>query len=150
MGRFSRFGKKLESIADNASKKSGELVEAARLNAEIGRLQADIEDLQFELGRAYYEENKDNPDGPFADIFKQILHSEQEIRVRNVKLLAQKGLLYCPGCDAVIGQDDGFCSKCGTPLPKVKEPGQHNICQNCGAALAENLTHCPKCGYLAD
>ncbi len=149
MRRFSGLGKKLGNFADNASKKSGELVEAARLNAEINRLQADIEDLQFELGRAYYEENKDNPDGPFAEIIKQILRKEHEVFLRNEKLLAQKGLMYCPGCGTVTGMDDGFCSKCGVQLPGINE-GRQAVCLNCSEPLQEGQTHCAKCGFKVD
>ncbi len=149
MSAFSGLGKKLGDIADNASKKSSELMEAAKLNADINRLQADIEDLQFELGKAYYEENKEHPDGPFTEIIKQITYKMHEIRIRNEKLLAQKGLMYCPSCDTVTGKDDEFCSKCGARLPGSKELKQA-ICRNCGEPLPEQQTHCTKCGYLAD
>jgi|GEM_PF-3051038 len=149
MSRFKDFSSKLGSIADSAGKKSGELVEQARLNAEIGRLQADVEDLQFELGRGYYEETKDNPAGPFEDTIRQIIRCEEEIRQRNMKLLSLKGMMYCPGCDTPVGIGDGFCSNCGAPLPKQKPLEEEDTCSNCGAALAKDQAYCPKCGYLA-
>lgn len=144
---FSNVRKRLGNIANNASKKSGELVEAAKLNAEIGRLQVEIEDIQFELGKAYYEENKDHPDGPYRESLEQINRLEQEIRLCNEKLLAQKNLLYCPGCDTVVSREDEFCSKCGLQVPQL---GEHvaRVCRNCGEELAENQRQCAKCGIL--
>lgn len=148
MGRFQDLGSKLNSLADNAGKKSGELVEQARLNADISRLQADIEDLQFELGKAYYEQYRDNPAGPFEETVRQVIRCEQEIRQRNIRLLALKGMMYCPGCDLPVGVGDGFCSRCGTPLPKPKLSQEEDNCPNCEAPLCGGQAYCPKCGYL--
>ena len=147
---FSDIGKKLNNLAESAGKKSSEMVESARLNAEIRNFEDNVADLQFELGRAFYEQNKDNPEGPFEETIRQILRFEQDIRIRNERLLALKGLMFCPSCNAVIGTGDGFCSKCGAPLPIVKEEEAQSMaqCTNCGAALSAEQAFCHKCGYL--
>lgn len=150
MPSFSDIGKKLSSLAESAGKKSSEVLETARLNSEIAGFEDNIADLQFELGRAYYEQNKDNPDGPFEEIVRQILRCEQEIRIRSERLISLKGMMYCPSCDAVIGMGDDFCSKCGAPLPTVKQEKAEDMaeCINCGAQLSIEQAYCNKCGYL--
>lgn len=148
MSGFARFSKKIGSLAGNASKKSGDIVETARLNSEVSRLELDIEDLQFELGRAYYEENKDNPVGPYAEYIAQIRSCEAEIRSCNEKLLAKKGMFYCPQCDAVVDASDEFCSKCGARVPVPAAEQELMQCRNCGASSAVGQTYCSACGFL--
>lgn len=145
MGVFSRLSKRMGKVADDASKKSAKLLEATKLNAEISRLQAKIEDLQFGLGRIYFKNNKTVKTGPYTDIIQEILNCEQEIKYRNIKLLAHKGLKYCSNCDAIIGSNDVFCNKCGTPLQPEQNTRPSN-CENCGAVLVGELSHCPECG----
>lgn len=48
----------------------------------------------------------------------------------------------CPNCQALLGEDQTFCTECGTPL-KV-------LCQKCGAELQEGHFFCSKCGQRAD
>ncbi len=150
MPSFSDIGKKLSNLAETAGKKSSEMMENARLNAEIGGFEENISELQFTLGCEYYEQNKDHPEGPFEETIRKILRCEQEIRIRNERLLSLKGMMYCPSCDVVIGMGDGFCSKCGAPLPTVKEekPQDTTQCTNCGATLSAGQAYCNKCGYL--
>ncbi|MDL2217679.1 zinc ribbon domain-containing protein [Christensenellaceae bacterium OttesenSCG-928-M15] len=148
MNGFSRFSKKLGKLAGNASRKSGELVEAAKLNSEINRLQMDIEDLQFELGNAYYQENKDNPVDPYADYIAQIRQCEQEIGAYEEKLLALKGLLYCPACGEIVDGRDEFCSKCGAPVPETAEKKPTELCRNCQESMEEGELYCSQCGFL--
>ncbi len=149
MAPFSDIGKKINSIAESAGKKSSEMVESARLHAEIRGFEDQIADLQFELGCAYYEQNKHHPEGPFEEKIQQILRLEQDVRLRNERILLLKGHMFCPCCNAVVGMGDGFCSKCGAQLPVVKETQEQALlCENCGAALLEEQQYCNKCGYL--
>ncbi len=141
-----QFAKRLGNIAENASKKSNAMMEAARLKGEINRITGEIEDLQFELGKAYYEDNKTKTIGPYFETIEKIGCLEREIFVRNEKLLAQKGLVYCVDCGAVIAIDDGFCNKCGAPVPKEKRPVETVICRNCGEENEEDTEYCDKCG----
>lgn len=149
MSRMSRFGKKLGDIADNASKKSGELMETAKINAEISRLQADIEDLQFELGQAYYADNAHNTNSPYASILEQIAQCEEEIRIRDKRLLAQKGMRYCPYCQAIIERESEFCNKCGERVPKFAQESKADTCRNCGGAMEQGKPFCPACGFYS-
>ena len=148
MEKISKVGKWLGKIADNASKKSSDLVETARLNSEISRMEADIEDIQFELGKLYYEDHKDEENVPYADLIEQIKTYEADIHARNEKLLAQKGLQYCEKCDAIVDQSDEFCSKCGTRVQVVHPQTEEDTrCKNCGRETEENQPFCPACGY---
>ncbi|MDL2258517.1 zinc ribbon domain-containing protein [Eubacteriales bacterium OttesenSCG-928-K08] len=150
MNKLSRFGKKLSNIADSASQKTNELVETAKMNAEISRLEADIEDLQFELGKLYYSDNKQNADSPYNDIIVKIHKCEKEIHDCNQRILAHKGLEYCTHCGGVVANADEFCSKCGRRLNQSHHKEEEDIyfCGNCGQKVEGDKQHCPYCGFL--
>lgn len=148
MGALGGFGKKIGSFAGNASKKSSDLVETARLNSEIGRLQTEIEDLQFELGGEYFKAHKNDVACEFLETVQQIAAKEKEVHIRNEKLLHKKGMLYCPDCGTIVAMDDDFCSKCGTAIKGVvKLPeDMERICPNCGAVIKDEAQYCGQCG----
>lgn len=142
------FGKKLGDIASNASQKTGAIFESARLHSEINRILGEIENLQFELGCAYYEDNKGRSTGPYIEQIEKIKNLEYEMRIRDKKLLEQKGLQYCGGCDSIVSYEDEFCSKCGTPVPRDQKHEPQEECRNCGEPVSKQLQYCPKCGVL--
>ncbi len=146
MEQKATFTQRMQNLAKSVSERSGEMVESARLNGEISRLEADIEDIQFELGQAYFEAHKDDGTCEFGAYIQKILDCEREIRLRNERLLANKGLMYCPNCDTVIGVDDEFCSKCGARLPQQAIPDAQRPCANCGHLLTQEQEFCPQCG----
>lgn len=148
MGGFSRFSKKLGALAGSASKKSGEIMEAAKLNSEINKLQLDIEDLEFELGCAYYEDNKGNASGPYADYLDRIRVCEQEIARNEEKLIALKGMVHCEKCGAVVDGQDELCGKCGAQLPAAEPEAEKELCRNCMDPVKEGAIYCPACGFL--
>ena len=148
MENISKIGKWLGRVADNASKKSSDLVETAKLNSEISRMEADIEDIQFELGRLYYEDHKDEENAQYADLIEQIKTYEADIHARNEKLLAHKGLQYCAECGAIVDQSDEFCSKCGARVEAAHPPQETETrCKNCGLETEEGQPFCPACGF---
>lgn len=142
-----KFFDRMRSMAKSAGSRSGEMVEAARISGEINRIEADIEDIQFELGKAYYEAHKEDMNCEFAPFIQRILSCEAEIRERDEKLLARKGLMHCPDCDTVIGMEDEYCSKCGKRLPGPPPVGNTVACRNCGGEVDRALTFCPQCGF---
>ncbi|MDD3920864.1 MAG: zinc ribbon domain-containing protein [Eubacteriales bacterium] len=148
MGAFEGFSKKIGTIAGSASKKSGDLVETARLNSEIGRLQTEIEDLQFELGGAYYQAHQNDTSCEFSETVKTIAAKEKEIQIRNEKLLHKKGMLYCPSCGTVVAMEDDYCSKCGAGIKGVVKLPEETarICPNCAATIKDDAQFCGQCG----
>lgn len=59
MALFDDLSKKVGSAAQSISKKSGELVEAAKLNASIGSAQNKINEIYGEIGKAVFEQFKE-------------------------------------------------------------------------------------------
>lgn len=143
MPQWDQLGKKIRGLAHNASKKSERVVETAKLNAAINRLELDIEDIQYELGKAYYEEYFNASGTEFQNYVDQINELAAQIQEHNKKLLAFKNLQVCQACDSTEPLANEFCGKCGARLLGYKlEPK----CEHCGAILDEGAIFCKECG----
>src|SRR5438876_6208954 len=67
-------------------------------------------------------------------------------------------LLKCPVCQALLDEEDLFCSNCGTEAPQAQRPGaqaasvatQAFQCSGCGASMSysaqQGALACPFCG----
>ncbi len=139
-------GARMQNLVKSVSEKSGEMVENARLNTEINNLQEELENLQLELGQAYFQAHRDDRNAEFYDSIQKMIDCEREIRIRDERVLANKGLRYCEFCDTVIGLKDEFCSKCGGRLMEVPEAQAILPCRNCGFQVSSKEAYCPQCG----
>lgn len=142
MSRWDGFEKKINRFATSASRKSARFFETTKLSSAINRLELEIEDVQFELGKAYYELRPRDPDPAFAEYFHKINELTDEMLELSRRLLAFKGLQICPACSSTEPLDNEFCGKCGGRLHGY-EPA-HN-CAYCGATLDPEDDACPEC-----
>lgn len=148
MASFSDFGKKLGLVTKKVSDKSSQVVENAKLNSQINRLETDIEDIQYELGKAYYEKYFMDDTCEFCEYIKRINDIVEEIRLKNDKILFHKGLRVCPSCQTLVSLENDFCGKCGTRLeyPVIDNKELWN-CPSCGNPNELDATFCYHCGY---
>ncbi|MDL2235880.1 zinc ribbon domain-containing protein [Christensenellaceae bacterium OttesenSCG-928-L17] len=148
MEQFSKVSKWIGKVANDASKKSNDLIETARLNTEIGRIECEKEEALLELGKAYYlaHQNEENPE--YAALIAKVKEYNQEIKLRNDKLLANKGLTHCRACGEVVDTGSEFCSKCGAKIETEEPVEEEDIhCRNCGAAVEPGQQFCNACGF---
>ncbi|MEL7608454.1 MAG: zinc-ribbon domain-containing protein [Bacillota bacterium] len=124
MASFNDFGKKLSGFVQNASKKSEEMIDNAKLSSEINRFEGNIHDLQLSLGKAYYEKYAQDETCEFADYIVKINALVADIQKRNEILLARKNLRNCPNCQTTVPLNNVFCGKCGMRLPPIEYPVQ--------------------------
>lgn len=53
----------------------------------------------------------------------------------------------CPKCQAILEQNDRFCSVCGFDTQKAELEKSNQVkCSNCGASYPVNTKFCPECG----
>lgn len=142
MSQWDDFEKSVNRFARSASRKSARFFETTKLSAAINRLELEIEDVQFELGKAYYEQRPHDPDPAFAEYFDKINGLMDEMQELSRRLLAFKGLQICPACSSTEPLKNEFCGKCGGRLGGYRE-ARH--CPNCGAVLSPEDDECPEC-----
>jgi hypothetical protein len=90
MAFFNDLGKKIGSAAQGAAEKAKDLAEIARLNSEVSSQEKLIAQAYIEIGKKYFEAEKDNPDSPIAEQCGRITGSMLAIEELKVKIAAVK------------------------------------------------------------
>lgn len=112
MNFFDKLSSTLSATGKDVAQKTKDVTETARLSMEISTKKSQIENKYHELGKAYYEVHRDNPEFPqvaeIAELFSQIDALERQIA-------DIKGETRCPSCGNLIEKGAKFCKHCGAP-----------------------------------
>ena len=130
MAFFDNLKKKAEDVVDKATDKTKEGIETGKLNRNINAEEKAIQAAYIELGKNYFEREKDNIDAFDREIINKIkvsMASIEEMRDQIARIKAkedvvgeaeasQEEAIYCPQCNRVIEKTDKFCPACGKAL----------------------------------
>lgn len=121
-----------------------------------------IEDAVFELGKAYYEANKDNKESEFGTQIETINEKMNREYLWHQYRLSLEGQRMCDSCKSFITSDSAFCNRCGAPVKPIDfsvilgtSQGdnaqadvsvQTGVCPKCGRKLVEDAVFCEGCG----
>ena len=131
--------------------------------AENGWLNAkkSIDDAIYELGKAYYEANKDNTTSEFATQIENVNNKVKDEYIWHQYRLSLDGQRLCDSCNSFITSDSAFCNRCGATVEPIDfsvilgtannmQPGidsnQVKSCPKCGKRLVEGAMFCEACG----
>lgn len=131
--------------------------------AENGWLKAKkaIDDAIYELGKAYFEANKDNNASEFAEQIETINKKTKEEYLWHQYRLSLDGQRMCDSCRSIITEDSAFCNRCGAPVAPIDfssiagatntmqtaNPSDQGLCcPKCGKKLVEGARFCEACG----
>ena len=123
MAFFNDIKDRVNKAAQSVSNKTKDSMEISRLTNEGRSIQAEMEGLYTQIGRAYVESN-----GEAAESLAALCARVAELNAKLEELEVQKLLLknqnVCPACGAVMTKEARFCSNCGEkmPEPPVVEP----------------------------
>lgn len=110
------------------------------------KVKKSMDDAIYELGKVYFEANKDNTASEFAAQIETINTKTKEEYIWHQYRLSLEGQRMCDGCNSFITADSSFCNRCGkavTPIDFSSILGTTNSMQ---AANNTNQGCCPKCG----
>lgn len=111
-----------------------------------------------ELGKAYFEANKNNSESEYFARVKQIQKCMDNEKLCHQYRLSLEGKTQCEKCGAVITSDSAFCNKCGSTMTQwdfssltggVFQMGSASnigLCPTCGKPLAAGAAFCEVCG----
>lgn len=144
MDFFNKASEKLTKLGNDVSNKGKNIVEVSNLSGQVRTNEDKIKATMSELGKAFYQKNKDNPPADFADLFKTIKDAEDSIAELTHKIRTMKGNKICPGCNSEVPIGTAFCSNCGS---KVEDPAPLiPTCPKCGKEVKESSSFCENCG----
>lgn len=133
MSIFEKIGEKLSGAGQGVAQQVKNFADVARLNSIISEKEKQIAQLYIEIGQAYYEHHKIDPQG---EEIERIL----------------KGVTKCPNCGADVSLDAAFCNACGTKIPpaaKVEDISSNEsgaLCPKCHNPVTAGNAFCNHCG----
>ncbi len=154
MAFLENIGKKIGETAQAAAKKSSEIVETTKLNANINAEEDKIHKLYSQMGKAVYQKFTEtgNTDDYLREACEQIITHEQNIKGLKEKIAEVKGIKSCVGCGAEMDRAQIFCAKCGAKNeivqaePEAAAEAATTPCPSCGSPLAPGSAFCTNCG----
>lgn len=136
----------------------------------LTRLENEIGEAINELGKKYYEANKEKPTGDFEEDITSINEKSCQMKLWKQYRLKLEDKILCDSCGAVLTGDSLFCNKCGSKVEEVDfspilteeviaqaapaapvEPAapvmiQPRVCPNCGKEAMDVAIFCEGCG----
>lgn len=85
MAFLNKIGKAIGDAAGTASEKAKDFAETTKLNSAISTEEKQINQYFLEIGKYVFEEDKNNPESPYAGIFSKITDS-----LKNIEELKRK------------------------------------------------------------
>ncbi len=115
---FDDFMDRAKSVADSATRKTGEVVDMGKLRYEIKQTQWDIEKTYAKLGAIVYESKKSSEsyDEVIELAISEIDSLCSKLQELELRLRAYKRVVKCHHCGKENDQNFLFCSRCGSNL----------------------------------
>ena len=117
MSIFEKIGEKLSGAGQGVAQQVKNFADVARLNSIISEKEKQIAQLYIEIGQAYYEHHKIDPQGEEIERIQKISSLNAEILECKENIKQIKGVTKCPNCGADVSLDAAFCNACGTKIP---------------------------------
>lgn len=149
---FDKLGDTISNKSKDIAKKAKNIADITTLKSQVGTQQDIVNRAYIVLGKAYYNENKNNPSIEHEDTFKTIAKTLEKIELLKSDIQIIKGTENCPNCNAQIGKDAVYCSECGIKLTSdvsdsdESEVIQTKTCPYCGMITDVNSAFCTGCG----
>jgi len=90
MAFLDKLGKKIGEVADTATDKAKDFAETTKLNQAVSAAEKQITQHFIEIGKFVFENDKENPDSPVAEICGKISTALKEIDELKQKILEIK------------------------------------------------------------
>lgn len=142
------FLEKLNKTGHDTVQKVKDSTEISRITSLIQAEQNEQIKIFAEIGRQYYDLEKENAmlNELFTKLFSDISESNEKIASYQAEILRIKNVKRCPKCGRECSQDSVFCAGCGTQLPQEEKIINGNHCTKCGIELAPDDAFCFNCG----
>ncbi len=127
---FDQLSERISSVSKDGINKAKELKDTAKYNVNIKTEEGNISRLYKELGRAYYEDHKDD-ETPDYSVVGDIKAAFERIRENQEEIARIRGARKCPECGKDVGVDAKFCPFCGVKLPVIEvEPEEEEAAED--------------------
>lgn len=113
---LNKLGDTLTGAGKEISSKTKELSETVKLNTQLAKEKAELDNLYKRLGKLYFENCNQYAVGEFRDTCDMIISINANIEKLESSLRTVKGLKTCSNCGKMIPITDKFCCGCGSEV----------------------------------
>lgn len=144
-------GKKLSQTGQDVMKKTRNFADSTKLTGMIADEERNINALYPQIGKAYYELHKNDPEYALSELVAAVNDAFARIEQLKDQIAAINGGQKCPRCGANVPEGGMFCNSCGAKMPpKVTVEAGASVemvrCANCGAQIPGDQRFCIYCG----
>lgn len=146
---FEKIGNKISSGSKDVAKKAKDMTELAKINSRIKNYEDMIKEIQLQIGKLYFEANRNNPAPEFMELFQNVINAQGAIEKCREEVCTIKGVRGCTSCGAEIPNNSTFCPACGAKneiIDVTYTTVSDMFCPGCGAGLPSDTVFCPNCG----
>jgi len=118
MAFLDNLSKKLNMVSQEVASQTTAFAEQTRINAKISDEERQISAYFTQLGKAYFDDHKNDPNPEYSNIITDIKDAMHRIDIYKADIRRAKGLVKCPQCGADVSVNVPYCSYCGGQLPK--------------------------------
>ena len=134
MAIFGNIGRKITDAGQSVAQQTKDLAEVTKLNNQISGMEKKQNELFLALGRACYEQQKDDGASENRELLDKIREAYEQIDALNERIKQIKGYEKCPRCGADVASDALFCSACGLKIERGQQTQDRQMfCMSCGA-----------------
>lgn len=161
MDFFEKLGGTITSKGKQVAQKAKDLAELSKLHGQVSTEEEVIRSAYITIGKLYFDECKDQPEGEYATEVEKINNATERIKKLEQQIHQLRGIINCPSCGEEISVDASFCSSCGVKLEKEEVVTGEveseevdvtdnvvvlNTCPSCGNVISKEDEVCPSCG----
>lgn len=106
----------MPKIINDVFDKSRQVVDLTKIGVKIDKEEKNVEQLYANLGRVFYQVNKEAPEVMYEDLFRTIGGAKKQLAYLKQELDTVRGLKRCVACNSELEATDLFCSVCGHSL----------------------------------
>lgn len=145
MAFFDDIGRRISQAGQGALKKTRDVADSVKINADISDQERRINTLFTQIGRTYFYTYESNPDEKFVELFNSVKEANARIEQLRKQLSAIKDTCKCSNCGAMNPSNSVFCTTCGAKI-EAQQPAPGVYCTNCGKMIAAGTRFCNFCG----
>ena len=142
--------KKISNAGQGVAQSTKNLASMTKINGAISDEEKKIENLFYQLGRAYFDACSETPHEAVTGFVAAIKNSLALIDEYKEQIKEIKGVANCPGCGAEVPFTSAFCNVCGTRMPAramaQSIPENSVKCPSCNSFVPMGYKFCTSCG----
>lgn len=154
MDFFEKLGKRISDMGSAVAQNTKNLADTASLQKANSDNKKKIEQLYAAIGKAYYENHKNDSTAEEAAAMAEITALLAQIEENDEKIKQLKGVTKCESCGADVPADAAFCNNCGTkvvkpvaaPAAEAAPVSDQRLCPTCGQPVGKDNMFCNNCG----